>query len=436
MQEHEDFRGFGFVSQLEDAIDSMGFKSPTPIQQQAIPSVIGGKDLIACAQTGTGKTGAFLLPMIHRLLTLPPCDGIKALIVVPTRELALQIDQQLEAMAYFTDISSMAIYGGGDGLGFDQQKKALTSGVDVVVATPGKLLSHLNLGYVNTTNLQFLVLDEADRMLDMGFIDDILRINKYLPEKKQVLMFSATMATPIRKLAKTILKDPEEISLAIAKPAAGVTQQAYLVREEDKIALLRSIVDANSDYTRIIVFASTKAIVKYISFRLQSERYPAKSMHSDKEQLERESILGDFKAGKLRILIGTDVISRGIDIDNINLVVNYNVPDDAADYVHRIGRTARAANKGQAITFINEKERRKFLRIEELIERTVDKIELPEGFKKGPDYVVEELKKPAKKKEGHKGSHGHKKHDGKKHHGKHGSSHKKHHHRKEVPKSE
>ena len=416
MQEHEDFKGFGFADSLQDAIDSMGFKKPTPIQQQAIPVVKEGKDLIACAQTGTGKTGAFLLPMIHKLLSMAPSPGIKALIVVPTRELALQIDQALEAMAYFTDITSTSIYGGGDGQGFDQQKKALTSGVDVVVATPGKLLSHLNLGYVNTENLKFLVLDEADRMLDMGFIDDIIRINKYLPDVKQVLMFSATMAGPIRKLAKTILKDPAEISLSIAKPAEGVTQQAYLVREEDKISLLRSIVDQYSDYSRIVVFASTKAVVKYISFRLQAEKYPAKSIHSDKEQVEREGILADFKNGKLRILIGTDVISRGIDIENINLVVNYNVPDDAADYVHRVGRTARAASKGQAITFINEKERRMFLRIEELIERSIDKIDLPLGFKKGPDYDPIELKKPAKKGEGHKGGH-HKKHAGaKKHH--------------------
>lgn len=424
MSQNEDFTGFGFTDSLLDAIDSMGFKRPTPIQVQGIPLVTAGKDLIACAQTGTGKTGAFLLPLLDKILSTPYSPGIKALIVVPTRELALQIDQQLEAMAYFTEISSMAIYGGGDGLGFDAQKKALTTGVEVVIATPGKLLSHLNLGYVDCSNLQTLVLDEADRMLDMGFIDDIIRINKFLPKEKQNLMFSATMAPNIRKLAKTILNDPAELTLSIAKPAAGITQQAYLIHEEEKIALLRYIIDKNSDFTRIVVFASTKAVVKYISFRLQAERYPAKSMHSDKEQIERESILQDFKQGKLKILIGTDVISRGIDVENINLVVNYNVPDDAADYVHRVGRTARAENKGLAITFINDKERRKFQKIEQLIEREVDKIDLPDGFKKGPEYSAEALKNESKQKKEHgdknkrkPGGH-HKKHHGKKPHNK------------------
>ncbi len=429
MQESEDFEGFGFTESLLDAIDSMGFKRPSPIQTQAIPLVMEGKDLIACAQTGTGKTGAFLLPMLSRLGELPDSPGIKALIVVPTRELALQIDQQLEAMAYFTNITSTAIYGGGDGSGFDQQKKALTTGVDVVIATPGKLLSHLNLGYVDTTNLKFFVLDEADRMLDMGFIDDIIRINKYLPEARQNLMFSATMAPPIRKLAKNILKDPAEVSLSIAKPAAGITQQAYLVHEDEKIALLRSIIDVNTTFTKIVVFASTKAVVKYISFRLQAEKYPAKSIHSDKEQIEREAILNEFKQGKLNILIGTDVISRGIDVENINLVVNYNVPSDAADYVHRVGRTARAETKGMAITFINDKERRQFSRIEELIEKTVDKMPLPDGFKPGPEYTPEALKMEHKMKhdkDAH-GKGGHKK----PHHGA-----KKKHHHKGKPKGD
>ncbi|HEX4888267.1 MAG TPA: DEAD/DEAH box helicase [Luteibaculaceae bacterium] len=405
MHEINSFSDFGFNETINEAIDSMGFKTPTPIQKQAIPIVLAGSDLIACAQTGTGKTGAFLLPLINQLSNQAEVAGVKALIVVPTRELALQIDQQLEAMAYFTHISSLAIYGGGDGSGFDVQKKALTSGVDVVVATPGKLLSHLNLGYVNLSNLSFFVLDEADRMLDMGFIDDIIRIAKFLPAKRQNLMFSATMAPNIRKLAKNILVNPKELSLAIAKPAAGIKQEVYHVHEDEKVNLLKHVLDANPSYTRIVVFASTKTVVKYISFRLQADRYAAKSIHSDKEQPERESILLDFKQGKLRILIATDVISRGIDIENINLVVNYNVPDDAADYVHRIGRTARAENKGQAITFINGKEHRKFQRIEQLIERQVEIMPLPEGFKTGPeksdradDEKSNRHKKPFKKK--------------------------------------
>lgn len=428
MQDVQDFYSFDFNDSLLDAIDSMGFKKPSPIQTQAIPLILDGKDMIACAQTGTGKTGAFLLPMINRLQDLPEGPGIKALVVVPTRELALQIDQQLEAMAYFTNISSLAVYGGGDGMGFEQQKKALVTGVDVVIATPGKLLSHLNLGYVNCSNLQFLVLDEADRMLDMGFIDDIIRINKFLPTTKQNLLFSATMAPNIRKLAKTILKDPVELSLSIAKPAAGILQQAYLVQEEEKIALLRHIIDTNTNYNRIVVFASTKAVVKYISFRLQSEKYPAKSIHSDKEQIERESILAEFKQGKLNILIGTDVISRGIDVENINLVVNYNVPDDAADYVHRVGRTARAETKGQAITFINDKERRKFAKIEELIEKAVDKMPLPDGFKPGPEYTPEALKAERSEKHGkHHGGGKDKKHP-------HGAKKKHHHHKNKGAK--
>ncbi len=316
MQSIENFAAFGFDATIQEAIACMGFKKPTPIQQQAIPMVMNGQDLIACAQTGTGKTGAFLLPMLQKLSVKEHKKGVQALIIVPTRELALQIDQQLEAMAYFTNLSSISIYGGGDGLNFDQQKTALKDGVDVVVATPGKLLSHLNLGYVDIAEMQFLVLDEADRMLDMGFFEDILRIHKFLPAKKQTLMFSATMPTAIRKLAKTMLHEPGEISLSISKPAAGVTQLAYLVQEDDKIKLLKEILDTHKDYKSIIVFASTKSTVKFISAKLQMSNYPAKSIHSDKEQSEREQILSEFKSRKLRVLIATDVVSRGIDVDN------------------------------------------------------------------------------------------------------------------------
>ena len=385
-----DFSAFGLDQGILDGLGAMGIRKPTPIQAQAIPAAMDGRDLIACAQTGTGKTAAFLLPLIEVITGYKPkVEGsVRALIIVPTRELALQIDQQMQAIAYFTPITSMAVYGGSDGASFDQQKAALSGGTEVIVATPGKLLSHLNLGYVSIKGLEFLVLDEADRMMDMGFIDDINRIIKFLPRDRQTLMFSATMAPPIRALAKEILHQPVEITIALGKPAEGVAQEAYVAHEPQKAPLLEHIL-ATNEAKSIIIFAGRKVEVKNLTRHLRKKGFNAQAMHSDLEQGEREQVMLDFRNRKLRILVATNVVSRGIDIDDIDLVVNYDVPRDPEDYVHRVGRTARAAKKGQAITFISDKDMREFGRIEQLIGYEVKKMPLPAGFAAGPEYSTE-----------------------------------------------
>ena len=382
-----DFRSLGLSDDLLDGLDAMNIKTPTPIQLQAIPLALEGRDLIACAQTGTGKTAAFVLPMIDIITGYKPkIEGsIRALIIVPTRELALQIDQQLQAIAYFTPITSVPVYGGSDGSTFDQQKQAMTSGVEVVVATPGKLISHLNLGYVKLDGLEFLVLDEADRMMDMGFVDDIHKIISFLPKDRQTLMFSATMAPAIRELTKKILHDPAEISIALSKPAEGVEQQAYVIFDMQKARILEHILRTNPAQC-IVIFAGRKIEVRNLTRHLQKQGFNASGMHSDLEQDEREQVMLDFRNRKLRILVATDVVSRGIDIDDIDLVLNYDVPRDPEDYVHRVGRTARASRKGQAITFVNEKQMREFGRIEDLIGYSVKKMEMPDDIGRGPQY--------------------------------------------------
>ena len=381
-----DFHSLGISDDLLQGLDAMNIRVPTPIQQQAIPSVLDHRDLIACAQTGTGKTAAFLLPLIDVITGYKAREegSIRAIIVVPTRELALQIDQQMQAIAYYTPITSIPLYGGSDGATFDQQKQALTSGVEVVVATPGKLLSHLNLGYVPVKGLEFLVLDEADRMLDMGFIDDIKRIIKFFPAERQTLMFSATMPPAIRELAKQVLHEPVEITIALSKPAEGVDQQAYVVFDMQKAAALEHILNTN-EATSIVIFAGRKVEVKNLNRHLQKRGFNSRGMHSDLDQSEREETMLAFRNRKLRVLVATDVVSRGIDIDDIDLVINYDVPKDPEDYVHRVGRTARAAKKGTAITFVNEREMREFGRIEALIGYAVKKMPLPPGAS-GPAY--------------------------------------------------
>ena len=383
-----DFRTLGLSEDLLDGLDAMNIKVPTPIQQQAIPVALEGRDLIACAQTGTGKTAAFLLPMIDIITGYKPREpnSIRALIVVPTRELALQIDQQLQAVAYFTPITSVAVYGGSDASSFDQQKQALTGGVEVVIATPGKLMSHLNLGYVPLKGLEFLVLDEADRMMDMGFIDDIKRIISFLPKERQTLLFSATMPPQIRQLTKEILYEPAEITIALSKPAEGVEQQAYVVFDMQKAEMLEHVLRTDPA-TSIVIFAGRKVEVRNLTRHLQKKGFQARGMHSDLEQSEREEVMLSFRNRRLRVLVATDVVSRGIDIDDIDLVINYDVPRDPEDYVHRVGRTARAQRKGKAITFVNEKQMREFGRIETLIGYEVKKMPLPEGAPKGPEYI-------------------------------------------------
>lgn len=367
-------------------LDAMGFTQPTPIQEASIPIIIDGKDIIAVAQTGTGKTAAFLLPILHKISEQQIQEGeINTLIISPTRELAVQIDQQLEGLAYFTVATSMPVYGGGDGDGFSREKRALQDGAHIIVGTPGKLISHLNLGYAKINNLKHLILDEADRMLDMGFYDDIMKIINQLPKDRQTLMFSATMPPKIRKLAKDILTDPEEISIAISKPAEKVVQAAFLTYDGQKIELVKYLLRDN-DVPSLIIFASTKIKVKQLTRELQSQGLNANMISSDLEQAERLSILNEFKSKKLQILVATDVISRGIDIDNIDMVINFDVPNDPEDYIHRIGRTARASSEGEAVTFINNDDQYKFSRIEELIEKEIRKVDLPAEIGEGPAY--------------------------------------------------
>ena len=375
-------------STLVEGLDAMGITRPTEIQQKAIPQILNGQDLIGCAQTGTGKTAAFLLPAIHNIMQAKGSEhdtSIKMLVIVPTRELALQIDQVLEGLCYFTDISSYSVYGGGDGSGFDAQKKALSSGTDVIIATPGKLISHLNMGYVKIDNLKYLVLDEADRMLDMGFYEDLMRIVSFLPKNRQTLMFSATMPPRIRQLAKNILSNPTEINIAISKPAAGVLQVAYLVYDKFKIALLTKLLSGR-DLNGVIIFSSTKRNVKDIARDLRRNKLQVAEIHSDLTQEEREEVMRRFKNRQTQILVATDIVARGIDIAELQLVVNFDAPGDAEDYVHRVGRTARADNTGMAITFIDPKDMGKFSRIEQLIEQNVLKQPTPPEIGESPEY--------------------------------------------------
>jgi superfamily II DNA/RNA helicase len=384
------FTEFGFTPALIEGIASIGFEDATPVQEQAIPVIFAGKDLIASAQTGTGKTAAFLLPVIQRIVNTPQQDGMKALVIVPTRELAMQIDQHMQGLSYFTPVSSIPIYGGTDGITFELEKKSLIEGADVVICTPGRMIAHINQGYVNPRDLQFLILDEADRMLDMGFFDDIMKIVSYLPERRQTLMFSATMPDKIRLLARKILKKPVEINIAVSKPADRVLQVAYLVYDSQKIPLALELLKGER-LRSVLVFCSTKSSTKSLCRDLKRAGLNAEEIHSDLEQPVREKVLLDFKNKTLGILVATDILSRGIDVEDIDLVLNYDVPHDGEDYIHRIGRTARAASEGMAITFISEKEQQKFRAIESLLGSEVYKSPLPSTLGPAPS-----LKEPRK----------------------------------------
>lgn len=392
-----DFRDFNFNTGLLEGLLAMGFKQATPIQQQAIPLILAGNDLIACAQTGTGKTGAYLLPVMHQLTGMANRHNT-VLILAPTRELAQQIDLQVEALSYFTNISSLTVYGGGDGVAYDQQKRSMREGVDIIIATPGRLISHLLSGTLKMDDLRFLILDEADRMLDMGFYDDIMKIVNQLPRKRQTLLFSATMPPKIRTLAHKILHQPEQINIAISKPAEGISQQVYFIYDEQKVPLLMQILKS-TDYKRIIVFAGRKEKVKELGKVFKKLGLKAAAFHSDLEQKEREAIMLDFKNAKIDVLIGTDVLSRGIDVEGIDLVINYDAPQDPEDYVHRIGRTARAASTGTAITLVNNRDRRKLANIERLIEKQIERMPLPEQLGEAPaaDAAQEKKAHPRKK---------------------------------------
>ena len=379
------FTEFNFQPTLLEGIESSGYDTATPVQEQVIPLIMDGKDLIASAQTGTGKTAAFLLPMMNHLITNNHHSKVSGLIVVPTRELAIQIGQVIEGLSYFTNISSIAIYGGSDGQNFVAEKKALQTGADIVVCTPGRLLAHLKMGYVDFDGIQFLVLDEADRMLDMGFMDDINTIIAHLPKKRQTLLFSATMPEKIRRLAREILHEPAEINIAISKPPEKIVQKAYIVYEPQKLPLVKHLLQT-TPHRSAVVFCGRKQDVKQLARELQHARMKVAEIHSDLDQSTREEVLQGFTSGRIPIIIATDILSRGIDVDTIDLVINYDVPHDGEDYVHRIGRTARAEADGIAMTLVSEREQNLFADIESLLGKLVDKIDIPEQFGAAPIY--------------------------------------------------
>jgi len=379
------FTDFNFVPALLEGIEASNYETATPVQEQVIPPILLGGDVIASAQTGTGKTAAFLLPVMNQLLLHPVTDSVGTLILVPTRELAIQISQHVEGLSYFTNLSSIAIYGGSDAQNFVAEKKALQLGADIVVCTPGRLIAHLNMGYVNFKQLKFLVLDEADRMLDMGFQDDINKILAHLPATRQSLLFSATMPEKIRALARKILKDPVEINIAISKPPEKIIQKAYVVHEPQKMPLISYLLK-QTPYKNAVVFCSRKQTVKELTRNLKRSGFTVEEIHSDLEQTVRENTLSAFASGRVPLLVATDIISRGIDIDTIDLVVNWDVPDDGEDYVHRIGRTARAEADGTAFTLVSEADQRKFGAIEALLEKEVEKAPVPTELGSTPSY--------------------------------------------------
>ena len=397
-----------------DALDAMRFEECTPVQEHTIPVILEGKDLIGVAQTGTGKTAAYLLPVLNQLSKGGyPDDSINCIIMAPTRELAQQIDQQMEGFAYFMPASSVAVYGGNDGIRFEQEKRSLTLGADVVIATPGRLISHLSLGYVDLSKVSFFILDEAARMLDMGFYDDIMQIVKYLPKERQTIMFSATMPAKIQQMAKNILNNPVEVKLAVSKPADKIIQTAYICYENQKLGIIKDLFK-EQEPERVIIFASSKVKVKEVTMAFKRMNLNVGEMHSDLDQSQRDQIMRDFKNGKIKILIATDIVSRGIDIDDIRLVINYDVPHDCEDYVHRIGRTARANNDGCAITFVSEKEQTQFKAIEDFLDKSIYKIPVPEELGEALEYKPRSSSKGNKRNSSHGGRKGKKKFYGKK----------------------
>ena len=394
-----------------DALDDMHFIECTPIQEQAIPPLLEGRDLIGVAQTGTGKTAAYLLPVLSQLRDGGfPHDAINCVIMAPTRELAQQIDQAMQGFAYYLDgISSVSVYGGNDGIRYEQEKRALQLGADVVIATPGRLISHLSLGNVDLSRVSFFILDEADRMLDMGFSEDIMQIASFLPQKRQTIMFSATMPEKIVELAKTILTDPVEVKIALNKPAEGIHQSAFVCYEAQKLKIVEYLFSQRKP-ERVIVFVGKKVHTKDVAISLKRKGYNAEAMHSDLLQEQRDDVMYRFKTGQIDILVATDIVARGIDIDDIQLVINYDVPQDEEDYVHRIGRTARAGKDGRAVTLVSEKDQPLFADIERFLEKEVTKEPVPESLGAAPAYTG----RGPSSRNGHKRRKGHHKSNGKK----------------------
>ena len=350
--------------EILDGLEDMNFHEMTPVQEHTIPVILEGRDIIGCAQTGTGKTAAYTLPLLNKLLIEGnPDNVVKSVIIVPTRELAQQIDQQFQGFSYYAPLSTTVVYGGGDGKGWDIQKNGMLNGADVVIATPGRMIAHLQNSGVDLSHVEYLILDEADRMLDMGFSDDIMKIISYMPAERQTIMFSATLPPKIRELAKTILRNPAEVNIAISKPNEAIDQSAYICYERQKLGIIRELFAEPTD-SKTIIFSSSKLKVKELAHTLKRMGLDVAAMHSDLEQAQREEVMLNFKNNKVKILVATDIVARGIDIEDIGLVLNYDVPHDPEDYIHRIGRTARAAASGAAMTFVSEEEQGKFHQIE------------------------------------------------------------------------
>ena len=415
-QRNMDFYDLDLNDLVLDALDDMNFTDTTPIQEHAIPPILAGRDIVGVAQTGTGKTAAYLLPVLSKLQDGGyPHDAINCIVMAPTRELAQQIDQALQGFSYYLDVSNLAVYGGNDGIRYEQEKRAMQEGADIIIATPGRLISHLSLGNVDLSKVSFFILDEADRMLDMGFIDDILQIEKALPKDRQTIMFSATMPQKIQELANTILRNPVEVKLAVSKPADGIHQMAYICYETQKLGIIKNLFKAEKP-ERVIIFTGSKQKTKELAIAVKRAGYNAKAMHSDLLQSERDEVMYEFRSGKIDILVATDIVARGIDIDDIQLVVNYDVPRDEEDYVHRIGRTARAGRGGEAITLVNEKDQPFFKDIERFLEKEITKCPLPEELGEGPTYSGKGDKKGKgsrnRRKNGKKGEGNHRKPNG------------------------
>ncbi|MCR4592529.1 MAG: DEAD/DEAH box helicase [Bacteroidaceae bacterium] len=382
-----DFYDLDLNELVLDALDDMNFIETTPIQEHSIPPILDGRDIMGIAQTGTGKTAAYLLPVLSLLEDGGyPKNAINCVIMSPTRELAQQIDQAMQGFSYYlSNVSSIAVYGGNDGVRYEQEKRSMQKGADVVIATPGRLISHITLGNIDLSKVSFFILDEADRMLDMGFCDDILQIAKQLPEKHQTIMFSATMPKDILQLAHQLLKDPVEVKLSLSKPAEGISQGAYICYETQKLGIVKALFKERKP-ERVIIFTSSKVKTKDLAISIIRAGYKAKAMHSDLAQSERDEVMYQFRSGKIDILVATDIVARGIDIDDIQLVINYDVPHDKEDYVHRIGRTARAGKNGRSITLVSDKDQQYFARIERFLEKDVEKLPIPKSLGEGPAY--------------------------------------------------
>ena len=382
-----DFYDLDLSDGVLDALDAMNFTDTTPIQEHAIPPILEGRDIIGVAQTGTGKTAAYLLPVLSMLEEGDyPKDAINCIIMAPTRELAQQIDQAMQGFSYYLDgVSSVAVYGGNDGIRYEQEKRGFESGASIIIATPGRLISHMALGNIDLSRVSFFILDEADRMLDMGFSEDIMQIERALPKSRQTIMFSATMPDKSVELAKTILNNPVQISIAISKPADGIHQSAYICHETQKMGIIKSMFKERKP-ERVIIFAGSKLKVKDLAIALKREGFNVGAMHSDLSQAERDDVMYRFKSQKVNILVATDIVARGIDIDDIQLVLNYDVPHDEEDYVHRIGRTARAGAEGAAVTLVNEKDQPQFRDIERFLNKSIEKNPIPAELGEGPEY--------------------------------------------------